>query len=368
MDSRTGQGTSPTAPFAGGVARNLQVTGMGGVPVSGVSAVVLNVTVVNPTTASHVTVWPAGGALPSSSNLNFVAGEIRPNLVTVGVGSGGAVSLRLNAGNADLIADVVGYYGDGTGFGASGSQYAPQSPYRILDSRPGGTGGYSTPWGPAATRDLTLTGVPADATVVVLNVTATNPTGATYATLWPSGVARPNASNLNVVPGQTSPNLVIVGIGANRKVSLYNDVGTTDYIADVAGWYGGSQANMVFTPASAPTRLLDSAREHRRLLDPVGCQHDARRDRRWCEPGACECDGGGAERDRRQRDRLGIRERVPRRRPAPHRLEPQLLARADRAQPGDGQGRRRRRRSASSTTAGSTDLVADVVGWFSASS
>jgi hypothetical protein len=256
MDSRTGNGT-PLGPFSGGATRTLQVTGRGGVPANGVSAVVMNVTVVNPTSASHVTVWPSGGGLPGSSNLNFAAGEVRPNLVTVGVSAGGAVDLRLNGGTADLVADVVGYYGNGVGLGASGSRYSPQVPYRILDSR-NGTGGYGSPWGQGVTRDLTLTGVPTDATAVVLNVTATNPTGSTFATLWPSGTGRPDASNLNVVPGQTSPNLVIVGIGANRKVSLYNNGGNTDFVADVAGWYGGTGATMVFTPAASPTRLLDS--------------------------------------------------------------------------------------------------------------
>ena len=251
MDSRTGNGTTGS-PYVGGVARSLQVTGQGGVPASGVSAVVMNVTVTNPSIASHVTVWPSG-SVPTASNLNFVAGQTKPNLVTVGVSGSGKVNFQLDAGSADLIADVVGYYGDGTGGGASGARYSPQAPYRILDSRTGSA------WGPGVTRDLTLTNVPNDATAVVLNVTATNPTAATFATLWPSGLARPNpASNLNVVPGQTTPNLVIVGIGSNRKVSLYNDAGTTDFVVDVAGWYGGTTADKLFTPAATPSRLLDS--------------------------------------------------------------------------------------------------------------
>ena len=49
-----------------------------------------------------------------------------------------------------------------------------------------------------------------------------------------------------------------MGIGANRKVSLYNDAGSTDYIVDVAGWYGGTTASKLFTPAGQPSRLLDS--------------------------------------------------------------------------------------------------------------
>ena len=254
MDSRTGNGTAPT-PFTGGAQRSLQVTGRGGVPGSGVSAVVMNVTVTNPTIASHVTVWPSG-AIPNVSNLNFVAGQTKPNLVTVGVSGTGTVNFQLDDGSADLIADVVGYYGDGSA--AGGARYAPQAPYRILDSRIG-TGGYASPWGPGVARDLTLTGVPDDATAVVLNVTATNPTAATFATLWPSGLGRPDpASNLNVVPGQTTPNLVIVGIGSNREVSLYNNAGATDFVVDVAGWFGGASATKLFTPASTPSRLLDS--------------------------------------------------------------------------------------------------------------
>jgi subtilisin family serine protease len=257
MDSRTGNGT-PALPFGPGEIRSLQVTARGGVPASGVRAVVMNVTVTNPTIASHVTVWPGSASAPNASNLNFVAGQTRPNLVTVGVSASGKVNFRLDNGLAHLIADVVGYYGDGTGGGASGARYAPQSPYRILDSRIG-TGGFASPWNPGVTRDLTLTGVPNDASAVVLNVTATNPTAATFATLWPSGLARPNpASNLNVVPGQTAPNLAIVGIGANRKVSLYNDAGSTDFVVDVVGWYGGAGATKLFTPAATPARLLDS--------------------------------------------------------------------------------------------------------------
>ena len=235
MDTRANNPTGFNTPFAGNVPRDLQVTGRGGVPASGVSAVVMNVTATDVTAASHVTVWPTGVSIPNASNLNMPAGSTRPNLVTVGVGSGGKVSFQLNTGNADLIADVVGYYGDGSGM-ASGARYSPQAPNRILDSR-SGIGGYNTPWPTNTTRDLTLTGVPSDATAVVLNVTATNPSAAANATVWPSGLTRPMTSNLNYVPGQTVPNLVIVGIGSNGKVSLYNNAGSVDLIADVVGWF-----------------------------------------------------------------------------------------------------------------------------------
>jgi hypothetical protein len=84
-------------------------------------------------------------------------------------------------------------------------------------------------------------GVPATGVgAVVLNVTATNPTAASYLTVWPSGSAKPLASNLNYVSDETIPNLVIAKVGTNGQVSLYNGIGSTDVIADVVGWFSGT--------------------------------------------------------------------------------------------------------------------------------
>src|SRR5713226_9420525 len=70
-----------------GVTINVQITGKGGVPTAGVSAVVLNVTATDISQAGFLTVYPQGGSVPLASNLNFNAGQTVPNLVTVGVGS-----------------------------------------------------------------------------------------------------------------------------------------------------------------------------------------------------------------------------------------------------------------------------------------
>ena len=60
---------------------NLQVTGRGGVPTGGVGAVVMNVTVTEPSAASHVTAWPSASSRPVASNSNYVAGQTVPDLV-----------------------------------------------------------------------------------------------------------------------------------------------------------------------------------------------------------------------------------------------------------------------------------------------
>ncbi len=82
-------------------------------------------------------------------------------------------------------------------------------------------------------------GVPASgAKAVVVNVTVVNPTAASALTVWPDGTTRPLASDLNFVPGQTVPNLVVVKLSATGQIDIFNGVGSTQVIVDVVGWYG----------------------------------------------------------------------------------------------------------------------------------
>src|SRR5947207_8404 len=91
-----------------GATIELAVGGVAGVPADA-GAVVLNVTVTDPTGPGFVTVWPCGEPQPLASNLNYVAGQTVPNLVITKVGSGGKVCL-FTMSPADLIADVSGYF------------------------------------------------------------------------------------------------------------------------------------------------------------------------------------------------------------------------------------------------------------------
>ncbi|MFJ3926609.1 hypothetical protein [Streptomyces sp. NPDC090022] len=253
MDTREGLG-APKAKVAGGTSVALQVTGTAGIPASGVTAVVLNVTATDPTTASHVSVYPNGTPRSTASNLNFTAGQTIPNLVVVPVVNG-KVSFYNNAGAVDLIADVAGYYTtDGTG-----STYKPITPTRLMDTREGlGASKAKVAGGTNVTLQVTgKAGIPATGvTAVVLNVTATEPTTASHVSVYPDGTARTTASNLNFTAGQTIPNLVIVPV-VNGKVSFYNNAGAVDLIADVAGYYTTDGTGSGYKPV-APTRLMDT--------------------------------------------------------------------------------------------------------------
>ena len=264
LDTRIGTGTGGTSnPIGPDSFINVQVTGVGGVPATGVTAVALNVVATQASgPLSWLTVWPAGEARPDASNLNFDAGVSVPNLVIARVGADGRVSMSNQNGSVHVAADVQGWFtGDTTG-----STYVPGDPLRILDTRDG-TGGRSTRLGPGEAMELKVTevgNVPAGARAVVLNVTATNVSGPeSYLTVWPSGASRPVSSNLNFTGGQTVPNLVIATVGDSGKVSLYNDVGTVDVIADTQGHFaapvpaGTVLPGSVYWPSS-PVRILDT--------------------------------------------------------------------------------------------------------------
>ena len=245
-----------TGALAAGGRLDLAVLGRGGVPARGVTAVALNVTVTNPTAPGYVTVWPGDAAQPFASNLNFTPGVTTPNLVIVKVGANGLVSLFNSAGQTDLIADVVGYFGTTTSLSA-------MTPARLLDTRSIGTtidGQFQGGGAMTAGSRLNLTiagraGIPASGVgAAILNVTATDPTAPGYLTVWPSTSGQPLASNLNFIPGLTVPNLVTGKIGTDGKVAIYNSAGSTDVIADVEGWFPASSELTALVPA----RLMDT--------------------------------------------------------------------------------------------------------------
>lgn len=236
LDTRSAIGVSTTTPLAANSTLTLQVTGVDGVP-GNVLAVVMNVTAVSPSGVSYLSVFPDGDSLPGVSNINFTGNQTVPNLVTVPVVDG-AISIYNHVGSVHVLADLVGYYT------ASGGQtYHGVTPTRVLDTR-NGTGAPQAPLGIHQSLNLTVTGgtqqIPANASAVIINVTAVNPTANSY---------------LTVTPGQTVANLVTVPV-TNGSIDIYNNNGTTDVVGDVMGYYTPDVSSQ-FTPTQ-PARLLDT--------------------------------------------------------------------------------------------------------------
>jgi hypothetical protein len=252
LDTRTGAGGNISA-LSSTAMTELKVTGFGGVQ-PGATAVVLNVTVDAPATSGFITAWPSGEAIPTVSNLNFVAGQTVPNLVTVKIGANGRVNLYNSEGSTHLIADVVGYYQATRP--TNGGLFNPLTPKRLLDTREG-LG--AIPGGQSI--NLTVTGgvttvPPTGVSGVALNVTVDQPTGPGYLTVWPTGDVQPLASSHNFVAGLTVANLVLAKVGANGQVSIFNSFGSTHVVVDVVGFFSATGTGQ-FVPVS-PQRIVDS--------------------------------------------------------------------------------------------------------------
>ena len=104
VDTRVSGGTLS----AGGIDTE-QIAGLAGIP-STATAGVLNVTAVNTTAASFFTVYPSTGSQPTASDVNWLAGQIVPNLTVATLGTSGAVDVYNHAGSADLVIDAFGYF------------------------------------------------------------------------------------------------------------------------------------------------------------------------------------------------------------------------------------------------------------------
>lgn len=133
LDTREGLG-APKAKVSPRGSVQLEVLGRGGIPASGVSAVVLNVTITQTSAAGFVQVFPTGLSTPGAfSNINHTgAGQTIAGLVTAPVGADGTVTLYTEGGG-HLLADAFGYY---TGSGATADgRFVALSPSRILDTR-----------------------------------------------------------------------------------------------------------------------------------------------------------------------------------------------------------------------------------------
>src|SRR5262249_29170008 len=182
---------------------------------AGATAAVVTVTYTGATAPGYLTLWPTGGARPTVSTTNPNGpGDIRSNLAIVKIGVGGEVSV-FSYERSNVVIDVVGYFADdATGHGL----FTPMSPHRVEDSRLpgqpftriGGGQTASLPSGPL---------VPAAATSVIYNLTATQTAAGGFLTAYGAGQPRPLASSVNWSgPDQNRAAFNGSALGAGRAV------------------------------------------------------------------------------------------------------------------------------------------------------
>jgi hypothetical protein len=263
FDTRSGIGGVPVAKVGAldgsGTALEVSVLSAIGQSVGAVSAVSLNVTATG-TSASkyggYVTAYPCG-TRPNASNLNFVSSQTVPNAVIVPVSATGTVCFYVY-GQADLIADVNGWFAGGSGFNSL-------TPTRVFDTRSGSGGvpiakvGALDGSGSALKVQVAGTnGVPPlGAAAVMMNVTVDATTASAYGgyvTAYPCDANLPNSSNINFVSGQTIANSVVAPLSVNGEVCFYV-YGQAHVLADITGWLASGPT--VYT-AMTPVRFSDT--------------------------------------------------------------------------------------------------------------
>jgi hypothetical protein len=259
LDTRDGTG-GVDEPLAAGGTLNFTVAGADGIPATGVTGVVLTVTITQPTGYGFITAYPGNSDLPATSNINFAANQTVPNTIVIPVDGDGTINLHFTGeGTVDLIADLSGYFTTNAAL-AGDSTFVPTAATRILDTRNGTGLGGPFPAGLGARLAVAGTaGIPAGGvTAVAINLTDTNATGDGFLTTWADGAPMPNTSNLTFSAGQTNAITVIVPVGADGKIDLsFHGAGTTDLIGDVAGYFISGTGGQKYHPVWS-NRMLDT--------------------------------------------------------------------------------------------------------------
>ena len=206
IDTRTGLG-GPKGAVAAGSTTTVQVGGTGGVPASGVAAVVLNITVAGPAASGYLIAYATGSTRPGTSNITFTAGQTVANQSVTPVDASGRASVYLST-STQFFADVSGYY-------ATAGSYHPVTATRLLDTRTT----HTVAAGSTTTVPVTgVAGVPSSGVgAVILNITVVAPATSGYLIAYPAGATRPSSSNVNFIAGHAAVGTTFARVGTGGR-------------------------------------------------------------------------------------------------------------------------------------------------------
>ncbi|WP_353951021.1 hypothetical protein V6K52_15450 [Knoellia sp. S7-12] len=266
LDTRPGN-----VPLRAGTPRDLQVLGVNGMPSTGISTVVVNITVVAPNTGGYLTAYPAGTTAPTASSMNFSKGQTIANLVTVRANAG---KIRLlTSATTHVLVDVVGYYRNLAGTSSDPRAYGSfqqVEPYRLYDSRKDvKVNGYEifdlwTDFGDDFNRRTKA---------LAINVTVVAPEGPGHLTVWNglNSTTVPNTSTLNFTAGRTVPNMTVVPVSlcyscnaAGTGVPAFSIANASSkrvhVVVDVVGVFDDNSVEFGsrLKPLATPKRVVDT--------------------------------------------------------------------------------------------------------------
>ena len=260
-DSTNGVNTTQQ-PMTSGSTRTIGVLGVGGVPSTGVGAVVVDIAG-SSTAGSALHAYPSDGARQGSI-LKMVAGSgWNSNTAVVQPGADGKITLYNSAGSTNFNVDVQGYFTD-TSDGTAPGGFVAIDPERAV-STGAGTGvaqAGSLKGGTTTTIDIASSSqIPADAAAVFANVRFYQSTYDGGAKIVPSDSTTTSAYSVNFLEGRFNDTGMSIKLGPDGKIKVSltgSSSKSTHLIVDIQGYFSaGGEEGSVFVPLDN-SRIFDS--------------------------------------------------------------------------------------------------------------
>jgi hypothetical protein len=270
LDTRSAVGAS--GPVRAGHPVTVQVGGRGGVPATGVSAVVLTVTMTSATQTSTATVYPTGSSQPTGSSVAVAKGRTASNLVTVQLDPSGRVTVSVSAGSAQVMGDVAGWFADNTAPSTTGGELQLTRPQRLTDTRGASPlFGRQTLTTPVDYSTMALD-PNSDITALVVNIMVSGAQYGGHLTTWSGVGSAPGTGSVYFASGQTVSGLAVVPVGPCIRCTggshdlpsiavKNNSDGVADVVVDIVGFFdnGSLAGGLRFAPKTSPVRILNTA-------------------------------------------------------------------------------------------------------------
>jgi hypothetical protein len=232
--------------------RTVSAAGLGGIPTTGAIGIMATVVGVTPTADTWLTVWAEGRAKPQTSNVNPRAGKVTTNVAFIPISSTGQFALFNALGTTNVVIDVFAWVSADTQ--PNGARVRTISPSRVYDTR----------WGDGpitGSRRISVmaSGVPANATAVIMNVAVTGPTKSSWLNISAASEPRPFTAVMNFEAKETLSSTVVSRISQFGEVDVYNATGSSDVIIDIVGYLAPKTSTdlgrVIFIN---PTRVVDT--------------------------------------------------------------------------------------------------------------
>ncbi len=254
LDTRTNLGLPKGKRPAGSIG-SFQVTGVGGIPSSGVTAVLVDVTAIT-TGHTFLTLFPDGTPLnPALSMVTAYNNQILSNTAVVPVPDNGNLSIFNHTSPADVLIDVQGYFTTD----AVGGGFVPVDYTRLIDTRSGlgGRTGVLSAGGGSHKFKLTGTVIPNGTRAAFLDLVVTDAAGQGWIGVHPPGGSN-NRSVMDYAAGTTSHG-ISVPLDANGEVTITNNgASPVHVVATATGYFTTSSTAGAGLRTLAGKRKLDT--------------------------------------------------------------------------------------------------------------